>query len=172
MKIKTALRASMIGLLASSGLMMQGENSKAQDFLSYTPEEFNQQVEICAYKPDANKESCSKWLKESAELYCGTSTSWGGCFAILIQHGPEISHLRSRVEAFREQMFDFSRRAARDCKINGNCGGPAAAGWMQNFQNAETMLACLENNKSLNSYTQIAQACFVPDYFKKHYGGV
>lgn len=48
---------------------MHAEGSKAQDFLSYTPEEFNQQVEICAYKPDATKESCSKWLKERVELY-------------------------------------------------------------------------------------------------------
>ena len=42
---------------------MHAEGSKAQDFLSYTPEEFNQQVEICAYRPDATKETCSKWLK-------------------------------------------------------------------------------------------------------------
>ena len=171
-KIKAAIGAYIASLLTGLGVMMHAEASKAQDFLSYTPEEFNQQVEICAYKPDATKESCSKWLKERAELYCGTSVSWGNCFAILIQHGPEISHLKSCVEAFRQQMFDFSRRAARDCKVNGNCGGPAAAGWMQNFQNSETMLACLENNKSLNSFAQIEQACFVQDYFKKHYGGV
>ena len=47
---------------------MHAEASKAQDFLSYTPEEFNQQVEICAYKPDATKESCSKWLNGASRI--------------------------------------------------------------------------------------------------------
>ena len=69
MKTKAAIRASIAGLLTGLGVMMHAEGSKAQDFLSYTPEEFNQQVEICAYKPDATKESCSKWLKERVELY-------------------------------------------------------------------------------------------------------
>ena len=148
--------------------MIHAEGSKAKDFLSYTPEEFKKQVEFCAYKSDATKESCSKWLKERAEMYCGKSVSWGNCFAILIQHSPGISYLKSRIEAFLQQMFDFSRRAARDCKVNGNCGGPAAAGWMQNFRNDETMLTCLENNKFLNNFTQIEQTCFLPDYCKKH----
>lgn len=169
MKAKTACRASMVGLLAGFGVMIQAEGLKAQDFLSYTPEEFNQQVEICAYKPDATKESCSKWLEERAETYCGSFSSWGHCFALLIQFGPEVSHLKSRVEALRQQMFDFSRRAARDCKINGNCGGPSAAGWMQAFQNSETMLACIEKNENISSYSQIEKACFVPDFFINEY---
>ena len=168
-KTKVAITASIAGLLTGLGVMMHPESSKAQDFLSYTPEEFNQQVEICAYKPDATKESCSKWLKERTETYCGSFSSWSGCFAILIQHGPEISHLKSRVEAFREQMFNSSRDAARDCKINGNCGDPAAAGWMRQFQNSETMLACLKKNQNISSYAKIEQVCFVPDYFKNAY---
>ena len=166
-KFKAKLHIPCIALLSSLWALNLG-GAKAQDFLNYTPEEFNQQAKICAFKSDATIESCREWLKARAEMYCGNNTiGWGNCFAMLIQHGPQISHLKSRVEALRQQMFDFERRDARACKINGNC---RPSMWAQSFQNAETMLGCIEKNKNLQNYSQIEEACYVPDYFKKHYG--
>lgn len=102
---KAALSRSLFGLLSGFCLMIHAEGSKGKDFLSYTPEEFKKQVEFSAYKPDATKESRSKWLKKSAILYCGTSVSWGNCFTIIIKHDQGIYHLKSRIEAFRQQFL-------------------------------------------------------------------
>ena len=79
--------------------------------------------------------------------------------------------MKSRVEAFRQQMFDFSDVQLETAKSTGIVVALQQLAGCK-FPKLRNNAYCLENNKSLNSYAQIEQACFVPDYFKKHYGGV